>query len=925
MICHNVLAWVFPRKVQLGNAYRGLGVDIILLQSHGLAARLPLKIAGYSVHKRNDTGEGNDGVAVAVKHGIRYELIDDFEDEVMAVRVITATGPVVLATCYLPPRRPYIPYPDVLRLLSRREPVYFLGDFNARHAVFGYRSQNVNGTGLHQLLVEGRIDHLGPNFSTYVGYQGSGRPDLVLSNGRTHHCHHITPGPVTTSDHLPIIMDISCDAITIPAPARYVYKRADWPAYTNAIGANTTPLNLDGQPLQAIEDAVSGWYDTLLAAKDAHIPQVQHRPLPHPRKSHLLQVLGVAAKAAWDEGERNGWTPALYHQLKVLQRRLTEESIRLYQEEWQRVLADLTAKYPSQRDWYRELRRLQGTTRTSYLLHPLHQDRKVLDAGEREALLTAHWRLVWQITPEEEASFDRGYFAGVRAQFPYAQDDLAPTERIDLAQLSPALLTTAPITRDELVADLKGMRTGKAPGHLKVTKDDLIHLPTSAIDNLVAIGNACLAAGYWPRVWRHAVVSFIPKKENPHLVENQRPISLLEIPGKLIEKSVNRRFMEHLELGGHLAPSQYGFRQRRGTGKALALIYERCSHAVDQQYHCSLLCRDIRKAFDKLYHEGLRLRLLQLQVPPPLARLLSSFLRGRTASIRVGHHVGPPVPLLSGVPQGSVLSPSLYVSYVSDIPEPQPPSKLSSYADDNILQNVQPSDSRRRLAVRTIRAAGTLNNYEAERYISTNHDKEFLLSVARISPSRVIVHGRVYPFVRVVTILGLRLGRCGFTAQVTHNRGKAYGVLSTLKRFRTLPWRHKLQLYKTLVRPVLEYPAVPLHAGSNSAMRRLQAVQNSAIMWVCGLRFSDPDRPSIPTLHRMLRLEPINVRLHKLACRTWERLAQDEDPNYDEVLRNSAMPQVRRPALGANPRLWWPSSLALVQGPRPAPIYSQAG
>ena len=255
---------------------------------------------------------------------------------------------------------------------------------------------------------------------------------------------------------------------------------------------------------------------------------------------------------------------------------------------------------------------------------------------------------------------------------------MAPLPTVDLNVLDRHDLLTSPITLDELKDDLKSTRTGKAPGHRKVTKDDLVHLPNAALENLVTIFNACFATGHWPKMWQHAIVTFIPKKDAPHTVEGQRPISLLEIPGKLLEKAINRRLVEHLELNGHMADNQYGFRQGRGTGRALALLYERCSHAVAQRYSCNLLCRDISKGFDKIWHDGIRYRMLQLDVPAPLRRLLSSFLEGRTSSIRVGGHIGPPIPLLSGTPQGSVLSPTLYIMYTSDAPEPPPPSKLSS-------------------------------------------------------------------------------------------------------------------------------------------------------------------------------------------------------------------------------------------------------
>ena len=119
-----------------------------------------------------------------------------------------------------------------------------------------------------------------------------------------------------------MLMEISCSAIHVPAPERFVYSQADWPAYTAAVSNATVDLQLDGQPVQAVEDAVNQWYDNLLTAKTTHIPRSSSRPLPHPRDSHQLQVLKAALKATWEEGEQQGWTPLLYQHHKRLQREL---------------------------------------------------------------------------------------------------------------------------------------------------------------------------------------------------------------------------------------------------------------------------------------------------------------------------------------------------------------------------------------------------------------------------------------------------------------------------------------------------------------------------------------------------------------------------------------------------------------------------
>ena len=93
----------------------------------------------------------------------------------------------------------------------------------------------------------------------------------------------------------------------------------------------------------------------------------------------------------------------------MIQRQLIVESIRLYEEHWGEMLTKLAAKYPIQRHWYRELRRLSGNTRAaSYLVN---SNASIDDALEQEHLLSTYWRNVWRISPEENTLFDPHYEA----------------------------------------------------------------------------------------------------------------------------------------------------------------------------------------------------------------------------------------------------------------------------------------------------------------------------------------------------------------------------------------------------------------------------------------------------------------------------------------------------------------------------------
>ena len=129
VIQHNVLHWRTNKETLIIN-YLKHNPDILLLNSHGLKSEEQLKVPGFHCIKINYTEEVNDGSAIIIKYGLSYKVVDDFDTDFIAIEVNTVWGPVIIATTYLPPRRPYLPYTDMYKLLNNNIPVFILEDFN---------------------------------------------------------------------------------------------------------------------------------------------------------------------------------------------------------------------------------------------------------------------------------------------------------------------------------------------------------------------------------------------------------------------------------------------------------------------------------------------------------------------------------------------------------------------------------------------------------------------------------------------------------------------------------------------------------------------------------------------------------------------------------------------------------------------------
>jgi len=285
----------------------------------------------------------------------------------------------------------------------------------------------------------------------------------------------------------------------------------------------------------------------------------------------------------------------------------------------------------------------------------------------------------FRISDEENADFDLDFERRVVDEWIAARPN--PAERVNVGSLPLDGLDEV-ITPEEMLHCLESFGE-KAPGASGISKRYIVEAGPVVHLQLLCIFNAALSVGYFPRAWKEARVVMVPKKPNPSSVDDFRPISLLEVPGKLFEKIINRRLQERLECFEVYQSSQFGFRGQRGCRKAVALGHEFVGQRLAEGLCVRVVLRDVKSAFDKVWHTGLCVKLLRLGLPSNVLALLESFLTERQARAVINDHVGSPISILAGVPQGAILSPTLYNIFISDIPAPRRPhSRDIIYADD---------------------------------------------------------------------------------------------------------------------------------------------------------------------------------------------------------------------------------------------------
>jgi len=193
--------------------------------------------------------------------------------------------------------------------------------------------------------------------------------------------------------------------------------------------------------------------------------------------------------------------------------------------------------------------------------------------------------------------------------------------------------------------------------------------PPERLQTLLHIYNAIIRVEYWPAPLKHAKVIMIPKPgKDPTDVTSYRPISLLPIISKILESKILLKRIYNVTYFKEWIPlHQFGFRKAHSTVQKCHRLTDVINKALDDQKYCSAIFLDVSQAFDKVWHQGLLIKIKQTL--PLLFNLMKSYLSNRYFETTYHSETSPPFPMLSGVPQGSILGPLLYTLYTADIPQ----------------------------------------------------------------------------------------------------------------------------------------------------------------------------------------------------------------------------------------------------------------
>ncbi|GJQ88011.1 hypothetical protein Trydic_g12935 [Trypoxylus dichotomus] len=358
------------------------------------------------------------------------------------------------------------------------------------------------------------------------------------------------------------------------------------------------------------------------------------------------------------------------------------------------------------------------------------------------------------------------------------------------------------------------------PGNDNIQNHVLKHIPRKTFAQFIF--NAALKLQHFPSAWKTATVVPVPKPGNePRLATTYRPISLLPAISKIFEKILLRHVNKYTNHNSVLPPEQFGFRRKHSTNHQVARVVTDVISAFNKRQHTAMMLVDMEKAFDRVWIEGLIHKLIVNGYPPPIVRILHSYLKDRQFAVKVNNEISDLRSSTAGVPQGSVLGPVLFNLYTSDIPK-FPNNSIATYADDTAIYAHSFSQ---------ITAVQKLQNQipSYERYLSTwkltaNPSKSSIILFTR---STNPVHIPRYPSFfnspliasNEVKYLGIVLDkRLTFKNAVNNNVKKTNAAIRSLLYIminRNVSIENKILLFKAVLRPILTTNAYELALGAD--------------------------------------------------------------------------------------------------------------
>lgn len=406
----------------------------------------------------------------------------------------------------------------------------------------------------------------------------------------------------------------------------------------------------------------------------------------------------------------------------------------------------------------------------------------------------------------------------------------------------------------DIVRVVRKLKSNSSPGPDGINVFFLKRILAVIVNPLCRVFNVSLNCGVLPEDWKVAHIIPVFKKGDIQKASQYRPISLTSVICKILERVVKEKLLEYILKNNILPYEQHGFIPKKSTVTNLLECLNDWSRSFDNSRSTDVVYLDYSKCFDSVCHSKLLFKLSKYGIVGSAHEWLKNFLTNRVQRVKVNNTLSPTASVISGVPQGTVLGPILFLLYSADLPTVVSHCKLSMYADDTKIYKEINSVQECILLQKDL---SSIASWAETWQMSLNPEKTKVLTIGncKINHSYTL-NSKVIEKVDHIKDLGVTIqSNLKYTMHCTNVIKKALFVIRTIfTTFKFHDMHFYTKLFVTYVRPILEYASQVWSPALKLNIDRVESVQRYYSRRICPSHMSYSERLTV------LNLESLEVR-----------------------------------------------------------------